>query len=616
MRDMGEAAWAPDLKALADRYEVLGELRGADDLRSYLARRRGDGADVTILVARAPRGGGNNALTHYAADTQLLTNIGHAGMPRVLEGRWLGSDSVAVVSERVRGSTLSALTSGDEPMSFPRVAAILQQVNGVLEWARSHGVVHRGVSLDSITVEDGSGRALVSLIPTAIPLEGVPDACADSRVLGALAFELLTGEAYGGGDPLAEMKQLRPQLAQRVRDEVRGMLKCQSTQDADVPDVHTFIAMIATADEMRLGEEERARLEAELVQKHRLECERWEAERKRLEDRIAADDRCLKEQRAALDASEAEHQQRLTADLAALEAQRQQADERTRIAEEHAARAEARAREIEERAHALEERTHALDSREADLEQKYASVMPTIEKPAAEIPLATPPVAIDAAAVDEESEEAPRHRSWTLPASAAAFVVLIILGLVLAHKREPGARPNTVRIGRTTVVPTGPAAPGSMPVSGAFVADSSAGSVVPLPRMVDSASGLATADGTTAIDSAQRNPAAVGAGYHPAAAGESRSAVTAQQNRRAPTRVTTPAPTPAPVYGPPAPTGPPSDTMVLVPAPVTITPPVIRPADTGRPRTDSANRDTTPRRDTTTVAFPPRFPVVVDSIIR
>jgi hypothetical protein len=595
---MADAAWAPDLKALSDRYEVLGELRGAEDLRSYLARRTADGSDVTILVARAPRGGENNALTHYAADTQLLTNIGHPGMPRVLEGRWLGADSVAVVSERVRGSTLSAVTSGDEPMSFPRVAAILQQVNAVLEWARSHGIVHRGVSLDSIVVEDGSGRVLVSLIPTAVPLEGVPDACADSRVLGTLAFELLTGEPYKGGDPLEEMKELRPQLAHRVRDEVRGMIQCQSAQG--VPDVHTFIAMIATADEMRLGEEERARLEAELVQKHRLECEKWEAERKALEDRIASDDRRLKEQQAALEASEADHRERLTADLAALEAQRSEADERTRLAEEHAARAEARARELEERA-------EALDSREADLELKYASVMPTIEKPAAEIPLATP-VAVEAA--EDEDVEAAHHRSWTLPASAGALVILIVLGIIFAHKPQSQPSPKAVRIGRSTVIPTAPALPGAMPAMGVLVADSSAGSVAP---MIDSAHGLASADGTTAYDSAARTGATSAqraVNPTPGAGGGASSAVptSAPQQHRGQSRSTTPAPAAAPVYGPPALTGPPSDSMVLVPVPATLTPPAVHPVDTAHPRSDSVQRDTNRRRDTTSV-----FPTVVDS---
>src|ERR1044071_500601 len=133
-------------RALDARYETVGELREAPNEHRFIARRRSDGADVMITAVSAERGGENNALAHFASDVQRLTNLRHRRIPRVIEGLWVGRDSFGVVSERVHGSTLHELLSGGERLPNPRIASVLHDVNEVLEWAREHGIVHRGVT--------------------------------------------------------------------------------------------------------------------------------------------------------------------------------------------------------------------------------------------------------------------------------------------------------------------------------------------------------------------------------------------------------------------------------------------------------------------------------------
>src|ERR1700716_3596292 len=77
----------PDLSALNDDYELVGEITGSGDAHSYIATRKGEGTKrrddrtgVVITVVTTPEGDEANALTHLAADTQLLARSAHRRM--------------------------------------------------------------------------------------------------------------------------------------------------------------------------------------------------------------------------------------------------------------------------------------------------------------------------------------------------------------------------------------------------------------------------------------------------------------------------------------------------------------------------------------------------------
>ena len=254
---MSEGQNAPDLRVLDERYERQGELRGGDAARTYLGKRRSDGADVMITVVSAPNGGENNALSHLASDTQMLARISHPNVPRVLDGLWLGKDAFAVVSERVRGTSLAELLSSGERFSFPRVASVLQRVSGVLDWARDQGVVHRGVTADNLLFEQGTHRAVMPLGLTSIPLDGVPDAGADAKTIGLLAWSMLTGKALTGDASEDALREQRPNLAKRVVADTIAMIRSKSGVAS--PNVQDFLAVIAAGDALQAADVEIAR---------------------------------------------------------------------------------------------------------------------------------------------------------------------------------------------------------------------------------------------------------------------------------------------------------------------------------------------------------------------
>src|SRR4051812_14882006 len=97
-----------DLGPLLERYDVVGEVGGHDNVRSYVAKRRDGGRDALITVMQAaPDVAEGKAISQFAADVNLLTGLRHPNVPVVLEGIWLGDDTFAVVTERVQGTTLA-----------------------------------------------------------------------------------------------------------------------------------------------------------------------------------------------------------------------------------------------------------------------------------------------------------------------------------------------------------------------------------------------------------------------------------------------------------------------------------------------------------------------------
>ncbi|MEO6877434.1 MAG: hypothetical protein ABI205_03065, partial [Gemmatimonadaceae bacterium] len=286
---MSEGQTAPNLKVLEDDYEILGELRSGDRVGTYLGKRRADGADVIITVVKAPTDDANNALNLFAADTQLLSSLSHPQIPQVIEGKWVGKDQFAVVSRRYQTETLDELLARHETYSPPRIAMILGEVDSVLEWARTNGVVHRGITPDTLQFETGTSRVLVTLEPTPVPMESVPDAGADAKTIGTLAWAMLTGQRYAEGQPLTD---LRPDLAKRVTDDTEAMVRSKS--GAGAPDVPTYLAVVAAADALRAGELEIAEMQAEMLEARRNELETFAAEQqayalrnKELEEQLA-----------------------------------------------------------------------------------------------------------------------------------------------------------------------------------------------------------------------------------------------------------------------------------------------------------------------------------------
>ena len=284
------------LDSLADAYQIVAELRTEDESRTFLGTRKSDGAGVVIRVAESPKGDANNALTHFAADANLLATLQHRNLVPVLDGRWVDPKTFAVVTERSTVPSLEELLARGEELSSTRVAAILQEVNTLLSWAREQGVVHRAVAPSTLFVEPGSDRVRASFAPRALPITGVPGPEADARTIASLAWVMLTRKPITAAEK-ESLGDLRPDLRGRLADETKLLLGTQAAQD-NLPDVRDYVAHIAMVDALRVGEDESARIRAEILQEQRATHEELESERQNLERQRAEHEKHVVTERA------------------------------------------------------------------------------------------------------------------------------------------------------------------------------------------------------------------------------------------------------------------------------------------------------------------------------
>ncbi len=236
----------PAWGTLENDYQILTELHRSGDSRTYLARHLALNRDVTITMVRPPSGSGStgdhNSLTHFAADARALTVLRHPNLIPVIEGRWLDDGAFAIVRARVRGSTLGQLVNTAGPMPLPRVATTLEQVQSVLEWARTNNVVHRYVSEDALVFQQGSGRVLLALDPVPLRAGALPDACDDAATIGRLAYEMLSG--HRRNEPRAPaLADVRPGLPAHVIEETDALIRCD--RGAPPRNVAAYIASLA-----------------------------------------------------------------------------------------------------------------------------------------------------------------------------------------------------------------------------------------------------------------------------------------------------------------------------------------------------------------------------------
>lgn len=248
--------------SLAERYRVVGELRAANATRRFVAMRRDGDGEVVIDIVKST-GGVGNELPHLAADVQLLTTMGHPKVPRMIEGRWLDASTYAAVSERIKGDTLQERLDRGERPGTAEVATILNDVKAVLDWAREGGIVHRGVTPDSIIIENDTNRLMIALGLTHIPLSGLPDEVADTRTIGAVAWSLFTGRRFVDGEPRPSLADLCPNLAARVVDATERVLRARPGDRA--PDAAAFIGIVAVGDVLKQAEVQFAALDEEFA---------------------------------------------------------------------------------------------------------------------------------------------------------------------------------------------------------------------------------------------------------------------------------------------------------------------------------------------------------------
>lgn len=367
-----------DLSSLAADYEIVGELDAPAGARTYIATRKGEGTKrrddrtgVIITVVTTPEGDEANALSQLAADTKLLARTSHRRLTPVIEGRWLGDDAFAVVTQRSTDPSLAERLAAAETFTNPRIAAILREVNGLLEWARDQKIVHRGIPTARVFLEPNTDRVRVSFAIAPILRLHPSDAQNDARTIAKLAVAMLTGEPDPRAHNAESLAELRPDLPERLRDATSALLD-ESSAGADIaPDITAFLALIGMADPVAAGEAERERIRAEILEEQRAEREKLATERETFE-------RTTTEERASFERTMADEHERLERERLELQkAATRERDELQRAVAAERAQLVARRDELER---TVSEQRAELERAAAQDRQQIAALRDAIQR--------------------------------------------------------------------------------------------------------------------------------------------------------------------------------------------------------------------------------------------
>lgn len=511
---------SPHLELLADAYQVLGELCARDDARTFLGRRRADGAPVLIALPRVPQPDERNALTLYAADANLLTGLDHQNLVPVLESRWLGGGVLAVVTEQPDSPTLEEMLERGETLASARVAAILREVNALLEWAREEKVVHRAVEPTTVFVDEGSERVRASFIVQPIPLSGAPAEEGDARTIASLAWAMLAGTAApreSVGETLAERRR---DLPERIIARTEALLAARPGSVAP-EDVRNYIAEVAMAEPIRAAEIEAARIEAVRIEELRAGRDELAAARAEHERTVAEAEKRLAEERDRLERERAELDQRRAELDRAIAAARERFELERQELELQRAALEASAAERSDR-----DRTEHDDAVAVPLFEQGTAAAPVDwpapstksrgqsaagragsgdgrEWPEPALPLASSSGDGD----DDPSDREPGRAWWLFPAAGVALVVLIVASAFgIGGRARRATRATVTAAGEVAPMPTRRAAtppvvatvaraPSRTTLAAALTADSIARAAA-----ADSADSVARADSMAAAE--------------------------------------------------------------------------------------------------------------------
>jgi len=466
----------PELGAFADEYNIVGGLRSQAATQRYLARRRSDGQDVVITVARILAEDDNNSVAHLATDAQLLRTLSHPNIAKIIEGRWIDADTFATVTERFHGHTVQELLDRGRHLPNTRIAILLEDVHAALGWAREQGVIHRGVNPDEMVFERGTNRLIITLTRAPIPINGVPDATSDARSIGRLAWTLLSGKTWSL-ETEQRLCDFVPNLAKKVSDDT--MMMSRLKDGAPTPDVMAYIGVVAAGDVLKRAEIDLIALKDEVTEWRDTEYRRFERRKRELEEKARADAAALAKEREEFRKLESDERAAIAAERAELE---------SNVARRQKRLTEVRD-ELEAQRKLLEQRLGELEARRVEVEQLHQEVLEASRAAAASIAITprrlSPIDHVVAAAVGPEPKtpEGPKnwrgYARWLMPSISVALLMLVIaLGIGLANRARKA--PSVVRVNGSKIIasPTAGLDTGRAP-RGGFLSQSAGGRVIP-----------------------------------------------------------------------------------------------------------------------------------------
>jgi serine/threonine-protein kinase len=234
--------------ALADRYRVERELGAGGMATVYLAHDLRHERDVAIKVLHPDLGAALGA-ERFVAEIRTTAALQHPHILPLLDSG-AGGGLLYYVMPFVKGETLRARLDRERQLRIDDAVLVSREVSDALAYAHEQGIVHRDIKPENILLQ--GGHALVADFGIALAVQqaggarmtqtglslGTPqymapeqamgekqvDARADVYALGAVTYEMLTGEPPFTGATVqaivAKILTERPVAPTAVRDTV------------------------------------------------------------------------------------------------------------------------------------------------------------------------------------------------------------------------------------------------------------------------------------------------------------------------------------------------------------------------------------------------------------
>jgi serine/threonine-protein kinase len=216
-------------------YRVVGRVgKGAMGDVYEVGHARMEGRYALKLLGRQAAGDGE-ALQRFAREAKIVSSLRHPHIVQVIDFDQTADGRPYLVMELLEGEDLHAHLRRVGPLPLPRVVAIVKQIASALAAAHGRGVVHRDLKPENILLaniegQDGDYVKIVDFGVSKVKsaslrltkggvMMGTPhymapeqaqgasdvDERVDQFALGAIAYELLSGEVAFAGDDVASV---------------------------------------------------------------------------------------------------------------------------------------------------------------------------------------------------------------------------------------------------------------------------------------------------------------------------------------------------------------------------------------------------------------------------
>jgi eukaryotic-like serine/threonine-protein kinase len=239
--------------ALADRYALVRELGSGGMATVYLAEDVRHHRHVAIKVLH-PELSAAIGSTRFLKEIEVMGKLQHPHIMPLFDSGCAG-DVLYFVMPFVEGETLRARLDREQLLPVHDAIAISREVADALSYAHAHGVIHRDIKPENILLCDGHalladfGIALAAdggtrerltqtgmsigtphyMSPEQAMAERTIDARSDIYALGAVTYEMLTGEPPFSGPTtqtiIARAMTEQPRKLRGIRDTVSPALE-------------------------------------------------------------------------------------------------------------------------------------------------------------------------------------------------------------------------------------------------------------------------------------------------------------------------------------------------------------------------------------------------------